>query len=122
MLKNILLISVLFLLLDSIYLNLVSNKASKMIYNIQKSKMELNLLGAIICYMFIVVLFYHFIIVKKGSLFDAFLLGLCVYGIYDATNYALIKNLSLTFSMMDTLWGGVLFASVFYIYKRILKR
>lgn len=122
MVKNILFISVLFLLLDSIYLNLISNKASKMIYNIQKSKMELNLLGAIICYMFIVVLFYHFIIVKKGSLFDAFLLGLCVYGIYDATNYALIKNWSLTFSMMDTLWGGVLFASVFYIYKRILKR
>lgn len=122
MLKNILLISVLFLLLDSIYLTLVSNKASKMIYNIQKSKMELNILGAVICYMFIVVLFYHFIIVKKGSLFDAFLLGLCVYGIYDATNYALIKNWSLTFSMMDSLWGGVLFASVFYIYKRILKR
>ena len=73
MLKNILLISVLFLLLDSIYLTLVSNKASKMIYSIQKSKMELNVFAAIICYIFIVVLFYHFIVVKKGSIFDAFL-------------------------------------------------
>lgn len=122
MLKNILLISVLFLLLDSIYLTLVSNKASKMIYSIQKSKMELNILAAIICYIFIVLLFYHFIIVKKGSIFDAFLLGLCVYGIYDSTNYALIKNWSLTFSIMDTLWGGVLFSSVFYMYRIILKR
>lgn len=46
---------------------------------------------------------------------DAFLLGLCVYAVYDFTNYAIFDKYDLTVGIADTLWGGVLFTIVFSI-------
>ena len=39
----------------------------------------------------------------KGLLF-----GLVMYGIYDMTNYSLVKNWSLKLSAVDIAWGGFL--------------
>lgn len=39
-------------------------------------------------------------------LYGAFL-GLCMYGIYECTNYATLYNWSLTFLVVDILWGTI---------------
>lgn len=48
---------------------------------------------------------------QTGSGFEGFLwgalLGLVVYGVYDLTNYALLKDWSLSMTMVDLLWGTV---------------
>jgi uncharacterized membrane protein len=51
---------------------------------------------------------------------DAFLLGLVIYGTFDFTNMALFKKWSLTTSIIDTLWGGTLFALSTYIIKKLI--
>lgn len=38
-----------------------------------------------------------------------------IYGVYETTNYALFKNWSILTVIIDTLWGGLLFASTTYI-------
>ena len=63
----------------------------------------------------------YFIIKPNKSINEAFLLGLVIYGVYETTNYALFKNWSLATVFIDTLWGGVLFASTTYIVN-ILRR
>jgi uncharacterized membrane protein len=50
---------------------------------------------------------------------EAFLLGIVIYGVYETTNYALFKNWSILTVFMDTLWGGILFASTCYIINLI---
>jgi len=48
-------------------------------------------------------------------------LGIFVYGVYELTNRAIFKNWEWKTVVLDTLWGGILFTSVAYIYKYKLK-
>jgi len=107
--------TLLILLIDSLYLNSISPYFKNMIVKIQKSPFQMNILGVFISYLFIVVVINYFIIQKKRSVFEAFLLGLCIYAIYEGTNYALISNWSLPIVIVDSLWGGILFAVTTYL-------
>ena len=60
-----------------------------------------------------------FIVKDKKPVIDAFLLGIVIYGVYDATNMATIAKWTWKTVIMDTLWGGVLFATTYYITKKI---
>lgn len=120
MFKFIFLLSaILFVLLDSIYLNLIKNYFMNQIKSVQNSPIKLNFVAALICYMFLITGLNYFIIGPKKSVRDAFLLGIVIYGVYETTNWALFKNWSVLTVIMDTLWGGILFALVTWIIQFI---
>jgi len=52
---------------------------------------------------------------------EAFLLGAATYGVYDATNYATLKNYSPVFAVADTLWGGILLSTAWIIRRKWVK-
>jgi uncharacterized membrane protein len=98
------------LTLDSMYLSNIGGPLfAKMVKGIQKEEMKINMFGAIGSYLLIILVLYKFIIVERKSPNDAFLLGFCIYGIFDLTNIAIFKNYRLLPALLDTLWGGVLF-------------
>ena len=98
------------LALDSVYLsNIGGHLFAKMVKGIQKDEMKINIFGAIGSYLLLILVLYKFIIVERKSQSDAFLLGFCIYGVFDFTNIAIFKNYSLLPALLDTLWGGVLF-------------
>lgn len=107
------------LALDAIYIGLQYGYFKKVYQNVQRSPLKINFIGAILCYMFLVFLLYYFILSKKKKILDAFLLGLCVYGVYETTNYATLTNWPIYMLIVDTLWGGVLFAITAKIYYSI---
>lgn len=47
------------------------------------------------------------------------LLGLIVYGVYDLTNLAILKNYPLHFALLDIAWGTVVFGVVTVITVKI---
>ena len=102
--------TILFVVTDGIYLNLVKSYFSDQIQKVQGSPVSLNIVGLVLCYVFLVSGLYYFIIKPKRSAMDAFLLGIVIYGVYETTNYATFKNWSAMTVVMDTLWGGALFA------------
>ena len=108
-LKSILLSGLLFVAIDAVYLTSMSNFFNKLVKNIQGHKIKFNMLGAIICYVFLILGINHFIISKNKSPFEAALFGLVIYGVYESTNYAIFSNWSLEALALDTVWGGVLF-------------
>jgi uncharacterized membrane protein len=61
----------------------------------------------------------YFIIKPRKSVTDAFLLGIVIYGVYETTNYALFSNWSIISVIIDTLWGGLLFATTAYVVEKI---
>ena len=75
-----------------------------------------KIISAIIAYLLLSYSLYHFIIVKKSSFNDAFILGIIIYGIYNTTNYFTINNYSLKVAIIDTLWGGILFYLIIYLF------
>ena len=109
-------IAVILLLLDSIYIGSQLNYFNQLYLSIQKSSLNINWIGVILCYLCLVFLLYYFILSQKKSIMEAFLLGMAVYGVYESTNYATLKNWPLYLVMIDTLWGGLLFAMTTFIY------
>lgn len=101
--------------IDFVYLNVIKDFFNKQIESVQSSKLQVNFLGAAICYIFLIAGINYFIIKPRKSVNDAFLLGLVIYGVYESTNYALFKNWSIITVIIDTLWGGLLFASTTYV-------
>ena len=85
--------------------------------NIQNKPMKIKFIPAAISYFFIVFAFYYFIIANNASILDAFLLGLCIYGTYEATNMAILDNWPIKAFIADTLWGGSLFAISTFIFR-----
>ena len=110
-----LLSAILFIFIDSVYLQLVRPYFEKQIQDVQGSAVNVNFLGVALCYIFLIIGINYFIIKPRKSVTDAFLLGIVIYGVYETTNYALFKKWSLLTVFMDTLWGGVLFATTTYI-------
>jgi uncharacterized membrane protein len=114
-----LLSAIVFISLDFVYLNLTKNYFMNQIKNVQGSALKVNYFGMVLCYIFLIVGINYFIIKPHKSVSDAFLLGLVIYGVYETTNYALFSNWSIFTVFIDTLWGGVLFASTTYIVEKM---
>ena len=106
---------------DSIYLNMIKNYFNHQINLVQNSPAQLNLLGAALCYLLLIFGINYFIIQPRKTLLDAFLFGIVVYGVYETTNYALLKNWSIYTVLIDTLWGGILFTITTYIVNLLAK-
>jgi uncharacterized membrane protein len=102
-------------LVDFIYLNLIKDFFVNQIKKVQGTEVKMNYTGAILCYLFLVLGINYFIIYQKKSILDAFLLGLLIYGVYETTNYTLFSKWSFTTVVIDTLWGGILFAITTFI-------
>lgn len=85
-----------------------------MIQTIQGTKMIVQPFRLVLAYI-ILYLLLLFTIDKVKTPQEAFILGMLVYGVYDSTNYATLKNWDLGVAIKDTLWGGVLFYVIKYL-------
>ena len=117
--KKLLISAIVFVFIDSIYLNLIKDYFSNQIRLIQGSHIKMNYLAAIICYIFLIFGINYFIIKPNRSIQDAFLLGLVIYGVFETTNMALFSKWSWLTVLIDTLWGGILFALTTFIIRLI---
>jgi uncharacterized membrane protein len=117
---KILLIFIIFIGLDFIYLNSIKKMFNNQIKLIQGSAIQINLFAAFLCYISLVFGLYYFIIKEKKTIFQAFLLGLVIYTVYEFTNWSLFTKWKPLTVLIDSLWGGILFmlttAIVYQVY------
>jgi uncharacterized membrane protein len=116
-----LLSAIIFVIIDFFYLNMIKQYFKNQIEKVQKTPLKVNILGTLLCYVFLIFGLNYFIIQPKRSVSDAFLLGIVIYGVYETTSYALLSNWSFLTVIMDTLWGGALFAITTFIINQIRK-
>ena len=118
--KNILKSSIIMLTIDIFYLKFfAASSFLKMVKTIQKSSVDVNYVYAGITYVLMMIAFNYFILFKKGTYIDAFLLGVVIYGVFDFTNLALFRAYDLLIGIKDTIWGGVLFTLTLYFTNKI---
>ena len=114
--------SAILLTVDVLYLYNVGMKTfQNNVQLIQKSPLELNVYGALLSYICVVGVLYYFIISQRKPVFDAFLLGIFLYGTFDMTNLAMFTKYAWTTAIADTLWGGTLFAFTTWATYRVLQ-
>lgn len=122
MIKNVLVLSILFLFIDSGYLFLMKDNFNRIIKSIQRKSLKLNIIYTLACYIFLIASIFYFIIYKNGSLQDAFFLGLFIYGVFETTNLAIFEKWNPIIGIIDIIWGGILFILTTYIYRIIIKK
>jgi len=113
--------AIIFVVIDFFYLNIIKEYFKNQIETVQNTPIKINILGTLLCYIFLIFGLNYFIIQPKRSVYDAFFLGILIYGVYETTNYALFTKWSFLTVVMDTLWGGTLFAITTFIISQIRK-
>ena len=117
---NYFIILILVLILDFCYLSLIKNTMLKTIKRIQNKPLKINWLYLILCYLVVSFVIYYFVIKERKSILYSFILGFCIYGIYETSNMAIFTNWNKNVVIIDTIWGGILFSLVNYIYNYII--
>jgi uncharacterized membrane protein len=115
----LLLSAIILVSIDYIYLNLIKDYFARQVQAVQGSPLKINYLGVLLCYIFLIIGLNYFIIKPKRSVQDAFLLGLIIYSVFETTNWALFKDWSVLTVLIDSLWGGILFALTTYLVRII---
>jgi len=86
-----------------------------MIERIQGKPVQFRVLGAIIVYLALA-----YMLLQTTSYQQAFMYGLCIYAVYEGTNYAVFDQYDWKFAIADSLWGGVLFMAARYLLKHVV--
>ena len=110
LIKTLILTGLVMLGLDAIYLSAMRDMFEIQIAAVQRVALQFRPLGAVICYILLITGLYYFILQDRRPISDAFFLGIVIYGVYESTTYALLKQWKIKTMIMDTLWGGILFA------------
>ncbi len=118
--KLIFFVAIVMIALDYIYLSAVKGFFGDVVRKIQQRSLTLNLTGAVLCYALLVGGLIYFIIQPGKTWMDAFLLGILIYGVFETTNYALFDAWPIKALIIDTLWGGILFALTTIIVTRYI--
>ena len=110
--------SIIFILLDIAFLYLNSRTFNQQITQVQNLPVKLRYVPATVCYIFLILGLYYFIIREHRRPNEAFMLGIIIYGVYETTTYATLQKWKLETVVKDTLWGGILFyLTTFFTYK-----
>ena len=120
--KQIIIASVSLLVLDLIWIYyFMSDKYKILVNNIQGSKMQLNAHSAIGAYLLMILVMANFVIKYNLSYADTFMLGFCLYGVYDLTCGAIFKKWDFNLAFVDMLWGGLVYTVSLYISKQLIE-
>jgi len=109
MCKELVIATPIFLLLDFVFLYSQRKTFESQVITVQKTALILKPAGAIACYFFLLAGLYYFILRERKTPLEAMFFGLVVYGVYETTTYALLKNWKVETVIVDVLWGGALF-------------
>ena len=121
MFSQIIISGISMLIIDILFLSMNKKYFEKQIQSVQKNDLRINSTGFILCYTALILGLNYFIINEKRSITDAFILGIFVYSVYETTNLSTLINWKMETVLMDTLWGGILFASTTYITYKVMK-
>lgn len=105
----ILVSAIIFISLDFVYLYSFSKIFEQQVIKIQNSPLSLNILASVLCYIILVGGLYFFVLRERKNWVNATILGFVVYGVYDTTTLALLKNWDWKLALLDTAWGTSLF-------------
>jgi uncharacterized membrane protein len=118
--KELIISGIILLVLDGIFLYANAHMFQLQVAEVQRVSMQMKPLGAMLCYILLILGLYYFIIRQHKPIKDAVLLGLLVYGVFETTNYALLKNWHFKTMVIDTMWGGILLGLTTYLTYELL--
>ena len=107
--------AIVLVLIDLIWLTIIQKTYAQMVQTIQGgTPMQMRIIYAIPVYLAL-----GYLLTGIKGVQQAFFVGMAVYAVYDFTVLALFQKYTLNLALADTLWGGILMASAFYLVNLI---
>lgn len=99
-----------YLLLDGVWLPLTNKEIySPVLQSINGGKRPVRWLGGIVAWKLLALILTVYGLWQrkgpKGALLGGLLIGLVTYGVFNGTNYAILKEWTFRVSIYDTIWG-----------------
>jgi uncharacterized membrane protein len=92
---------------------------------VQKENMSFRISGGIFAWLLLAFGINYFVLANSSSKTEAFingaLLGFVIYGVYNGTNYATLKNYNIETAIADLTWGTIATGSVSLIAFSLFK-
>lgn len=111
-------LTVLFFLMDYfIYFPIVGNMFMTTVAEVQRQPFVFDGWRAFYAYAHLAFGFYYFVILPSVGIWNAFWIGYWVIGVFDLSCFAFFRKYNSLFAMVDIIWGGLLFISVYFIFQ-----
>ena len=130
---KIIYLTIILLILDISWIYLNYNNYNNTVQKIQGSAIKLNIIPGILCYLLMLFGLIYYVIpminfqikINKYEKWLACIIygggfGLIVYGVYNLTTLAIIKNHNWQITLLDMLWGTFLYTILSLIYFYLL--
>lgn len=117
-LNNVVIPSVVFIVLEAVYLFLNKNFLGKILgksESMYDSTSSMKTVGFIVHLFVELFALVYFLILGFSTVMNAFIFGVVLQGYTSSINYATVKDWSVKHSIVCTLWKGILFALTVYI-------
>ena len=101
------------------YSKIIGEWFNNIIKNVQTTPIETRIYPILLSYLCMAFIIYYFLIFKNATTIEAGLLGMLIFGIYELFNFATLKKWDIIYSMLDILWGGILFVIGYTIVKML---
>lgn len=120
-------LTVLVLLIDAVYLYLMSPVWKRTVQTIQKSPLRMNVFYTFLAYVVLCVGLFVFVWQpyqndRVALQYYAILWGVCSYGLFNFTNAAIFQEYPFSVILQDTVWGGILSVSVVTLLHHYVQR
>lgn len=123
MLKSHIIATIILLVFDLVWVGtFMGKKYQDQVQQIQNDKMVVRPLFAVLAYLLMIVGLNVFVLprIRKGyelqdSIKYGFLFGIVLYGVYDFTIAAVLKDWNISLAVTDVLWGGIVYFLAAYI-------
>ena len=127
-LKVLVLSIIFFLVLDALFIGALMKDWQSLLLRVQGEKMEVRLASAVGAYVVMVLAWVYFVyrpyLVHKNistAVRTGAMLGFVIYGVFELTNFAIIKKWNMKFVLMDTIWGSLLYGLVTYFSLSLMR-
>ena len=91
--------------MDLLWINTNKTLYANNIKKIQNDGMKIKVIPAILAYVLLVFNIYTILIPRLQNEYEYAIVGMVIYGVYNMTNQATLKDYPLSISIIDTLWG-----------------
>lgn len=123
--------AVIFAVMDSIWFSVFMKKFAEEklghLLRLSGGNLSAHMPSALAAYALMIIIAVVFMLPKisvENSMLTNFLFGVlfgfCIFGIFDFTNGALLKDYSFSFMLIDSLWGGLMYGVVAVAFSKIL--
>ena len=127
-LKVLVLSIIFFLVLDALFIGALMKDWQSLLLRVQGEKMEVRIASAVGAYVVMVLAWVYFVyrpyLVHKNistAVRTGAMLGFVIYGVFELTNFAIIKKWNMKFVLMDTIWGSLLYGLVTYFSLSLMR-